>query len=156
MNRRFAALVVVAALAVSACGSNKSPPSTPGVPDKVTAGVIPIVDVAPIYLGKEKGFFTEQGIDLTLQTAQGGAAILPAVAAGQYQFGFSNSISVLVAQTNGLPIKAVSVGNGTTGNATADFSGLVVKDQALTSPKALVGKKVATNTLKNIVDTSIK
>ncbi|WP_239123831.1 ABC transporter substrate-binding protein [Rhizocola hellebori] len=158
MIRRFTAVLAGAAMLLSAaaCGAKETPPSTPGTPDKVTAGVVAIVDVAPIYLGKQKGFFTEQNIDLTLQTAQGGAAVVPAVAAGTYQFGFSNSISVLVAHTNGVPIKAIASGNGTTGNATADFSGLVVKDPAITSPKALVGKKVATNTLKNIVDTSIK
>ena len=38
----------------------------------------------------------------------------------------------------------------------ADFGGLVVKDPTIKSPKDLVGKKVATNTLKNIVDTTVK
>jgi NitT/TauT family transport system substrate-binding protein len=159
MTRRIAALVLAAALAAAttACGSSSSP-NTPagGQPDKVKTGVISIVDVAPIYLGKQQGFFSRRNIDLTLETAQGGSAIVPAVVSGQYQFGFSNVISLLLALSRKLPIKAVSNGTNSTGKPDADFGGLVVKDPAITSPRALEGKKVATNTLKNIVDTSVR
>jgi NitT/TauT family transport system substrate-binding protein len=158
--RRLAALLAGATLVISAaaCGDDNTPaaPSTPGVPDKVTAEVIPIVDVAPIYLGESKGFFDEVNIDLTLDTAAGGANIIPGVASGQFQFGFSNAPSVLIAQTNGVPIKAIAVGNATTGKPGADFSGLVVKDPSITSPKQLEGKTVAANTLKGIVELSIR
>jgi NitT/TauT family transport system substrate-binding protein len=130
--RKLVAIIAGASLilATASCGSGggtSNPPAASGVPDKVTAEVIPIVDVAPIYL-----------------------------ASGQYQFGFSNSPSVLIAQTNGVPIKAIAPGNATTGKPGADFSGLVVKDPAITSPKQLVGKKVAANTLKGIVELSIR
>ncbi|MFP5333893.1 MAG: hypothetical protein ACLGIV_01135 [Actinomycetes bacterium] len=40
-------------------------------------GVIPIVDVAPIYLGVEQGFFEERGIDLTLESGQGAPRSCP-------------------------------------------------------------------------------
>jgi NitT/TauT family transport system substrate-binding protein len=142
----------------AACSSNTQSTDTsqPGVPDKVTAGVIAIVDVAPIYLGKSKGFFTEKNIDLTLQTATGGAAIIPLVVARQYDFGFSNVISLLLAQSRSVPVKVVANGNNSTGDPAKDFGGLVVKDPSITSPKQLEGKKVATNTLNNIVDTTTK
>jgi NitT/TauT family transport system substrate-binding protein len=151
------ALFASAALVVATTACNT--PSTPDLPitlDKVTAEVVPIVDVAPIYLGKKKGFFAQQNIDLILDTAAGGANIIPAVAAGQYEFGFSNSLSVLIAQTQGVPIKAVAPADATTGKPGADFSGLVVKDPSITSAKQLAGKKVAANTLKGIVDLSIR
>ena len=158
-RRTLAVAAAAAILAATACGSDEpTPPSTPGQPDNVTVGVIPIIDVAPIYLGKEKGFFSSRDINLTLTLAQGGAAIVPAVVSGQYQFGFSNVISLLVSQQNlGPVLKVVSNGNNSTGNPSADFGGVVVKaDSTIQSPKDLVGKKVATNTLKNIVDTSVK
>ncbi len=156
---RLAALLAGATLVISvaACGSDDpTPPSQPGVPDQVTAEVIPIVDVAPIYLGKELGFFEEENIDLTLDTAAGGAAILPGVASGQFQFGFSNVVSVLVAQTTNVPIKVIASGNGNSGVPGEDFSGFVVKDPAYASPKDLAGKKVAANTTKGIVELSIR
>jgi len=151
------ALVVAASLVVvaAACSPPESPPLG-AVPDKVVAELVPVVDVAPVYLGKKKGFFLRENIDLTLDTAAGGANIIPAVAGGQYQFGFSNAPSVLIAQTNGVPIKAIAPGNATTGKPGADFNGLVVKDPSITRPSQLAGKKVAANTLKAIVELSIR
>jgi NitT/TauT family transport system substrate-binding protein len=159
-RRRLVALLagVTLAMSAAACGGSNEPaaPSTPGVPDDVTVGVIPIVDVAPIYLGKELGFFEEENINLTLDSAAGGAAIIPGVASGQFQFGFSNAPSILIAQTNNVPIKAIAPGNATAGDPDADFSGLVVKDPAITRPRDLEGKKVAANTLLGIVELSIR
>jgi NitT/TauT family transport system substrate-binding protein len=159
--RRSPLVAVLAAvtLALAACGGSDddTAPGTAGQPDKVNAGVIAIVDVAPIYLGKEKGFFSKRNIDLTLTTAQGGAAILPAVLSGQYQFGFSNTISLLLAKSQNAPVKVVSNGNNSTGVDGKDFAGLFVKaDSPIRSPKDLVGKTVAANTLKNIVETSVR
>jgi NitT/TauT family transport system substrate-binding protein len=156
--RRFIALCAAAALfGTAACSDSKEQPSTPGQPDDVNVGVIAIVDVAPIYLGKQQGIFAKHNINLTLTTAQGGAAIVPAVVSGQYQFGFSNTVSLLLASQNGLPLKVVCNGNNSTGVADADFAGLFVKaDSPIKSPKDLVGKTVAANTLKNIVEISVR
>lgn len=96
MRRQLATLLLATSLLATACGSddNTGAPSTPGQPDKVTVGVIPILDVAPIYLGLERGFFKDHNIDLELKQAEGGAAIIPAVVSGEYQFGFSNVVSL--------------------------------------------------------------
>jgi NitT/TauT family transport system substrate-binding protein len=160
LRTRLIAILTVTAVAAStaACGgsddsSNNN--SSSGSPDKVKVGVIPIVDVAPVYLGKAKGFFTKQNIDLTMEQAQGGAAIVPAVVSGQYQFGFSNVVSLLLGASKNVPIKVVVNGNNATADPKKDFSGLIVKDPAITRPKDLEGKTVAANTLKNIVATSV-
>ena len=153
--RRAPAAAALLSPSTAACGSSEHPtPATPASPDKVNAGVIAIVDVAPIYLGKQKGFFTKRNIDLTLETAQGGAGDRP----GGGRPGSTSSASATWSRCcwpsrKDVPIKVVANGNNSTGDAEADFGGLVVKDPAITSPKDLEGKKVATNTLKNIVDT---
>jgi NitT/TauT family transport system substrate-binding protein len=161
MRRQLAALMFASMMLLgAACGSDgggTAEPAAPGQPDKVTVGVIPILDVAPIYLGKDQGFFSSRNIELTLTPAQGGAAIVPAVLSGQYQFGFSNTISLLLGKSNNVPIKVVCNGNNSTGVDGKDFAGLFVKaDSPIRSPKDLAGKTVAANTLKNIVETSVK
>ena len=163
MRRQLVALLFATTmLAGAACGSDDgsgeaAEPGQPGQPDKVTVGVIPILDVAPIYLGKDKGFFSRRNIELTLTPAQGGAAIVPAVLSGQYQFGFSNVVSLLLAQSNNVPVKIVSNGNNSTGVQGEDFAALMVKaDSPVRSPAGLAGKTVAANTLKNIVETSVR
>jgi NitT/TauT family transport system substrate-binding protein len=159
MRRPLTSLTAAALLfGVTACGSSGTPAKPPpGQPDKVTAGVIAIVDVAPIYLGKQKGFFSKRNIDLTLSTSQGGAAIVPAVVSGQLQIGFSNVTSLLLAASKGLPIKMVCNGVASTGAAGKDYSGVVVKAGSPVRTAAdLAGKTVAVNTLKNIGDTTVR
>jgi NitT/TauT family transport system substrate-binding protein len=152
-------LVVAAVLVVAAgCGSSddNSGGASGGGPQQVKVGIIPILDVAPIYLGKQKGFFTSRNIELTLESGQGGAAIVPGVVSGQFQFGFSNVTSLLIAQSPGLPLKVVSNGVASTGKDKADFGGVVTRDPAIKTAADLAGKRVAVNTLKNIGDSTIR
>ncbi|MBT2416505.1 ABC transporter substrate-binding protein [Streptomyces sp. ISL-22] len=162
MRRLSAGLTAgVLLLVATACGSSdggspEAGASSGGV-TTVELGLIPIVDVAPLYLGQKKGFFEKRGLKLEFTTAQGGAAIVPGVASGQFQFGFSNVTSLMVAQTNGVPVKAVANGIASTGVRGKDFNGLMVKkDSPIKSPKQLEGKKVAINTLKNINETAVR
>jgi NitT/TauT family transport system substrate-binding protein len=160
--RRYVAVLVASTvlMAAAACGSqggNPQAPVSPGQATEVTVGVIPILDVAPIYLGQQQGFFTSRGLNLKLVPAQGGSAIATSVISGQFQFGFSNVTSLLLAHSTGAPVKIVSNGNNSTGVAGQDFAALMVKgDSPIRSAADLAGKTVAANTLKNIVETSVR
>ena len=159
MRRSLVPLLVLALLAAAGCGSSgddNGEQASGGGTKQVKVGVIPILDVAPIYLGKEKGFFSKRGIELTLETGQGGAAIVPGVVSGQFQFGFSNVTSLLIAQSRGLPLKVVSNGVASTGKDKADYSGIVTRDDAIKTAADLEGKQVSVNTLKNIGDSTIR
>ncbi|MEU0740453.1 ABC transporter substrate-binding protein [Streptomyces sp. NPDC006134] len=163
MRRLLVGLTAVTVLAAAtACGSSSgsgqprdSGPS--GGTTTVKVGVVPIVDVAPLYLGQKKGFFRERGLELSLTAAQGGAAIVPGVTSGQFHFGFSNITSLMIAQSNGVPVKAVVNGIASTGVRGKDFGAITVKgDSPVTSAKDLEGRKVAVNTLKNINETAVR
>ncbi|MEV4706288.1 ABC transporter substrate-binding protein [Actinoplanes sp. NPDC049316] len=158
MRRILAALAVAATVfAATACTSDdgEAEPATGGA--KISLGVIPIVDVAPAYLGKKKGFFSSRGIDLTLVQEQGGAAIVKGVAGGKYQFGFSNVTSLMAAEADGVPIKAVANGVTSTGQPGRDYSAVVVPDGSpIHSPKDLAGKKIGVNALKSLGDTTVR
>jgi len=157
--RRILAAVVLAAtlLATAACSSDDDQPKPAGGGTKVSVGVIPIVDVAPLYLGRERGFFSSRGIDLSLALEQSGGAIIKAVLAGKYQFGFSNVTSLMAAKSDGAPLKAVANGCASTGRPGRDFSAIVVAaDSPIRSAKDLAGKRVAINALKNLGDTTVR
>jgi NitT/TauT family transport system substrate-binding protein len=165
MRRRIApwlVLAVASALSLAACGDDE--PSTTGGgggattgTTTVSVGVIPIIDVAPLYLGIQKGFFSSRGLDVKPVPAQGGAAIVPAVMTGSQQFGFSNVVSLLTAREKGLPLLSVAAGASSTGKPDADVNAVLVgKDSTLQTAKDLEGKKVAINSLNNIGDTTIK
>ncbi|MCX4438306.1 MULTISPECIES: ABC transporter substrate-binding protein [Streptomyces] len=163
MRRLLAGLAVGSFLvAASACGSSggggaSDKNASSGGTTTVKVGVIPIVDVAPLYLGQQKGFFSKRGLKLSMTTAQGGAAIVPGVVSGQFQFGFSNMTSLMIAQSQNVPVKAVVNGVASTGVAGKDFGAITVKKGSpIKSAKELEGKKVAVNTLKNINETAVR
>jgi len=62
-----------------------------------------------------------------MESGQGGAAIVPGVVSGQFQFGFSNFTSLLIVQTKNVPIKVVANGVASTGVTGKDFGGVTVK-----------------------------
>ncbi|MDT7840040.1 ABC transporter substrate-binding protein [Streptomyces justiciae] len=164
MQRRRTLGLLTAAMVVGAagCGSSDSgsdaaSPAGGGRTTQVTVGIIPIIDVAPLYLGQKKGFFADRGIELKTVTAQGGAAIIPGVVSGQFQFGFSNTTSLMIAQTKGVPVKSVVNGAASNGKVGADVTGVLVKkDSSIKSAKDLAGHTVAVNTLQNIGSTTVR
>jgi NitT/TauT family transport system substrate-binding protein len=153
-------LALVCALAVAACGDDDDTGGGGGGEAERTTlkvGVIPIADVAPLYLGMKKGFFEEEQLTIRPQLAEGGAAITPAVVSGDFQIGFSNTISLLIAASQDLPVEIISQGvlaGKTEEDAWADL--LVLKDGPIKEPKDLEGKTIAVNTLKNICEVTIK
>jgi len=164
-------LALVAGAALSGCGSGSSGASpsasaaggssaagssTTTASAKITVGVLPILDVAPLYLGIQKGIFSKHGLEVTVKPAQGGAAIVPAILADEMQFGFSNVVSLLTAREKGIPLISVAAGSSSTGNAENDINAVLVgKSSTLRTAKDLEGKKVAINALNNIGDTTI-
>jgi NitT/TauT family transport system substrate-binding protein len=160
LGRRVAMLLVALACAVgvAACGDDDGDGGGgEGEPTTLRVGVIPIADVAPLYLGMKKGFFEEEQLTIKPQLAEGGAAITPAVVSGDFQIGFSNTISLLIAASQDLPVEIISQGvlaGKTEGQAWADL--LVLKDGPIKEPQDLEGKTIAVNTLKNICEVTIK
>ncbi|MDP9292894.1 MAG: ABC transporter substrate-binding protein [Actinomycetota bacterium] len=157
----MATLVAVAvAIGVVACGDDGSKSSSPGGGSQVTTlkiGLIPITPVAPVYLGIKKGFFAAEKLKVEPQLAQGGAAIVPAVQSGDEQIGFSNSVSLMIAQTRGLGVKIVAPGEVSPTDPKDDNSALMVpKDSDISSAKDMEGKKIGVNTLKNIAGLTIE
>lgn len=152
-------LAAASVIALSACsaGADTATPADGDALTPVTVGVIPIADTAPLYLGLEQGFFEDEGLDLTIETATGGAAIVPAVVSGDYQFGFSNLISLMVANDKGLPLKVVNAAVASTGDVKSDFGAVIVRGDSPAKTLAdLDGKTVSGNSLNNIVDTVMR
>ena len=155
-------LMLLAGGVLAACGGDDDSGgggggSAEAKPATLNVGVIPIADVAPLYLGIEKGFFKEQQLTIKPTLAEGGAAITPAVVSGDYEFGFSNTVSMLIAGSKGLPIVIVSQGVlGGKDESEAWANLLVLKDGGVSSGKDLEGKTIAVNTLKNICEVTIK
>lgn len=157
MKRIIATTSVIGlALALSACADTGATESSGGEElDEVTIATQPIVDSAPLYLGLDKGFFEEEGLSLKIETAAGGAAVIPGVIAGTFEFGRGNLLSTMVAMDKGLDLQCITNANSTAGNP--DFGAVVVQeDSPIKTMADLPGNTVSVNTLSNIGDTTIR
>lgn len=150
------AAAAAASLILAACGGGSDEVSADGT-QSVTVGALPILDVAPLHLGIQEGLFEDEGLDITVENAQGGAAIVPAVLQGDTPIGFSNVTSLLIARSKGLPVQIIAPASASTGEIGNDFAAVVVNDDSdIQEPADLAGKTVAINTLNNISDTVIR
>jgi NitT/TauT family transport system substrate-binding protein len=93
---------------------------------------------APFYLGKEKGFFEAEGIDLDIQEGRGSAVTVQAVAAGSATFGYADVPTMIKAAAKGAPVKAVGVALQTSAMSVMGFS-----DKNIKAPNDIIGKTVA-------------
>jgi NitT/TauT family transport system substrate-binding protein len=159
MPVRFSSAVALAtaALACSACGDKAA---EGGGPAKLTVALVPIHEVAPVYLGIEKGFFEQEGLDLDVQTVQGGAEVVPQVMSGDVQIGFSNTPSLLAAAEAGLPVEIVAPARGSGPASRGDGRNLegaviVKRDSPIRSYADLAGRTVAVNAVENVVDLTL-
>lgn len=162
-NLKVAATAAAALLLLSACGGSDADTDA-GAADgggegltEINVGVIPILDTVPIYLGIEAGIFEEHGLDVNLQEAQGGAAIIPGVQSGDFDIGFSNVTSLIVAKSKGLPVQLVAPGPNSTNDPANDYAAVLVpEDSDIESIEDLAGASIAINTLNNINDTVLR
>lgn len=154
MTTLVAALLAVALLA--GCGGDDGDATAggDGSANEVTTlkvGVIPIADVAPLYLGMKKGFFEDERLRIEPQLAQGGAAIVPAVVSGANDIGFSNVVSLMIAGGEGLPLEIVSPANEEAAEEDEAFTRVLVsRNSDVRSVADLDGRRIAVNTLRNI------
>lgn len=151
-----AALAVMAAL-VGGCGSGGGGPSEGSGPATLKVGVLPIADVAPIYLGTQKGFFKQEKLTIKPQVLQGGAEVTAAVVSGDVQFGFSATSPLIVAASKGVPVQIVSQGNQAAATEADAWDGILVKKGSpIRDPNDLEGKTVAVNALKSMPELTVR
>src|SRR3954470_12363396 len=92
----------------------------------------------PFYYGKERGFYKDEGIDLTINEGRGSANTVQVVAAGSDTFGLADSSSVIATAAKGAEIKSVMSVLNSTG-----FSVVSLASAGIKTPKDLEGRKLA-------------
>ena len=92
---------------------------------------------APMYIAKEKGYFEEEGLNVEFYYAAA-AEIVKNVATGNVQLGFPNADSVILAKSQGIPVKVINT------TYQHGLGSLIFKSNSgIISPEDLKGKTVA-------------
>lgn len=156
----LAGALVVLALIVTSCGGDQAANESTKADSekiKITVATLPITSNAVIELGNRKGWFAEQNLEVEIQTIPNPPAVIAALQGGQVQFGYSPTMPLLNAVSEGIELRIAAPADGYPdgaweeakaegGDAAAKFDDtavLVPEGSDIESPADLVGKKVA-------------
>lgn len=162
-TRVLPAALATLALALAGCGGDDDGGGADGAPGgggqetaTLNVGVLPIADVAPLYLGIEKGFFREEDLRVEPHIAQGGAAVVTGVVSGDFDFGFAATEPLIIARSEGLPVQIVTTGNQAALDVENAWAGLMVEgDGPIQEPTDLEGRTIAVNALQGTAQLTI-
>jgi NitT/TauT family transport system substrate-binding protein len=141
------------AASASETPASPSPAAEPEI-SELTVGTLPIVDVAPVHIAIAEGLFEAEGLTVTPEVMQGGAAAIPALQGGDLDIAFGAWPSFLIANQAGISLRAVA--DGVVGvEGFTQF--LAMPDSGLEgNPAGMAGKTVALNTLGNVAELNLR
>ena len=93
---------------------------------------------SPFFLGIEKGFYADAGIELDVTEGRGSGQVVQLVGNGEDQFGFASVDSVFRGVSKGITVISVANIMPTMGQAV-----YVLKSSGITTPQQLKGKSIA-------------
>ncbi len=93
---------------------------------------------APFFLGKERGYFEAEGIDLDIQEGRGSGPTIQAVAAKSVPFGYADVGTMIKVAAKGAPVKSVGVAL-----QKSPMSVMGLSEKNIRKPEDIKGKIVA-------------
>jgi NitT/TauT family transport system substrate-binding protein len=133
----------------SGSSGSASPSSTKLEQSHIVVGALPVVDDAPLYLAQKNGYFTQAGLNVTIQPVTQSTLAIPDMLHGTVAIvAGANYVSFFQAQAKGaVQFKVLVEGV----NCKPDtFAIEALPSSGITSPAKLAGKKVAVNLTNNI------
>lgn len=121
-------------------------------------GLLTFSNTVPVYIGLEEGFFEEEGLKVSLQEIQTGPALIAAAVSGDVDVSMANSVSVLQAISQGLPLQllAPTSYSNSFGEQGKGQGVYVSADSDINGPEDLRGKTIGIISVGNVTDLAIK
>jgi NitT/TauT family transport system substrate-binding protein len=83
--------------------------------EKISFGVLPVIQALPLFVAKDKGFYEAEGIEVELIGFRSGLEKDAAMAAGQTQGYFGDMLTSIILGSNQMPMRMVATVFNTTG-----------------------------------------
>jgi NitT/TauT family transport system substrate-binding protein len=146
MSRRS---LLVVSIAVFLAGLFALPASAQQL-TKVRINKIPIAPYVPTEVALSRGWFKEEGLDVSIDTIAAGAVAIQALAGGKLDIIYTSLDIGLRAYTRGFDVVILSNQNNAQRSG-RDAAGILVRnDLGIKSLKDLEGKRVLVNNLQNV------
>jgi len=92
---------------------------------------------SPFFVGVEKGYYKDAGIDLKISEGKGSGSTIQLIASGENPFGLASLANLAEAVAKGMPVKSVYAVTHDSGYAV-----LSLAESGIKTPKDLIGKTV--------------
>ena len=133
------ATVLVVAVIIGGCGEDTSQSSTEPTQVKIKLALdwYPNANHIGLYIAQEKGYFSEEGLEVEMYTPSDPSTVLQTVGAGQDDFGISYQPDILLARAQGVPVVSIA------GMVQHPLNSLMsLESSGIVRPGQLKGKKV--------------
>lgn len=128
-----AILATTVILGMTACGKKTSTNTSEKTPLRI--GVMGSIDIVPIVIAQENGYFSEQGIALELKTFKAAKDRDAALQAGEVDGVICDTVAVSIYQNAGIDMKI-------TGMSTGAWTFVTGKESGVNATSELKGKKI--------------
>lgn len=152
LKKAWTVAPALVALASMACGGVDKGPETVSV--KLALDWYPNANHAGLFIAKEKGYFKDENLDVTMYTPVDPSTVLQTVGTGADDFGISYQPDVILARAQKVPVVSVAALVQHPLNSV-----MALKSSGIKRPRDLVGKKVGypgIPTNEPLLDTMLK
>jgi NitT/TauT family transport system substrate-binding protein len=149
LSRRYALTTMAGTIALTATpfGALRAQTAPNGT---LRVAVLSIFDVAPCFAALAQGYFTDEHLTVTTTNVSGGgAAMIPALAGGDFDIAYSNAPSVALAVARGINLRII-VGSPPITAPPATVALVKRAGDPISTGKDLEGKALAVNALGNV------
>ena len=134
MNRTITLTLVLAAIALMsmACSNEEET-----VPVKLALDWYPNANHLGLFIAQQKGYFEDEGLDVTMYTPSDPSTVLQTVASGSDDFGMNYQPDVILARNKGVPVVSIAAVVQHPLNSV-----MALESSGISRPSQLAGKKV--------------
>jgi NitT/TauT family transport system substrate-binding protein len=138
----FVVIAVMVAL-VAGCGDDDDGDSAGATRTevKVLLDWVPRGAHAPFFVAQEKGYFEQEGLDVSITPGKGSATTMQLVGQGRADFGFGDLPTLGTAKSKGTPVVALVATNARQPLAMCS----VAEDHPLETPQSMKGARIGTD-----------
>lgn len=117
---------------------------------KLRIAAVPIAGFTPIYTADKLGYFKEEGLEVTIDKAAGGAQTLPLLVQGTLQLAVTPVVSVALANQQGFNLRILPPALDEKRTSPGQTAQIVLASSSINTPADLKGKRVAVNTINSV------
>lgn len=115
------------------------------------AAFLPDFAVAPVFAAQAQGYFADEHLTLVSEAIEGGgAAMIPALVAGDFDVAYANPTSVALAVSRGIDLRILAASPGVTNQPPSTAALVKRAGTPYSTGKDLAGQQIAVNALSGV------